>query len=157
MIVQDTEFDSVGDRLKKHWALHNVEINPGASEADLRSFEAIYRVVLPNDLRDYFWCVNGMPQYVVDEAMIRFWMLEELKPLTEGALQYSDPAYIHRPESLFLFADFSIWSHAYAIRLESSSIQSNEIVVVGYKTPVVLVPSFSEFVDRYLTDKNLLH
>ena len=105
MIVQDTEFDSVGDRLKKHWALHNVEINAGASEADLRSFEAIYGVVLPNDLRDYFLCVNGMPQDVVDEAMIRFWMLEELKPLTEGALQYSDPAYIHRPESLFLFAD----------------------------------------------------
>ena len=56
-------------------------------------------------MRDYFLCVNGMPQDVVDDGLIRFWTLEEVKPLDEGALQYCESDYIERPASIFLFAD----------------------------------------------------
>lgn len=158
MIVQGPrEFKSVGESLKRHWESHSVDINCGVSESELDSFEAKHGVVLPEDLRDYFLCVNGMRPDVVDDGMIRFWMLEEVKPLPQGAPEYSDPRYIQNPESLFLFADYSIWAHAYAIRLESAPLQSNEIVIIGYETPVSLSASFSQFVDRYLTEKDLLH
>jgi hypothetical protein len=43
--------------------------------------------------------------------MIRFWMLEEVRPLKDGAPEYSDPGYVQNPESLFLFADYSIWAN----------------------------------------------
>src|SRR5690349_950957 len=150
-------FTSVGERLRRHWASHDVDINAGVPKAELDSFESKHCVVLPEDLRDYFLCVNGMPQDVVDEGMIRFWMLEELQPLPQGAPAFSDPSYIQHPESLFLFADYSIWAHAYAIRLGSVSLQSNEVVIIGYKSPVTIAQCFSEFVDRYLTDKDRLH
>jgi hypothetical protein len=150
-------FTSVGESLKRHWSSHNVHINAGVSKAGLDSFEATHCVVLPEDLRDYFFCVNGMPPDVVDDGMIRFWMLEELQPLPQGAPVFSDPSYIQNPESLFLFADYSIWTHAYAIRLGSIPMQSNEVVIIGYNSPVAICNCFSEFVDRYLTDKDLLH
>jgi hypothetical protein len=151
------EFTSVGESLKRHWSSHNVDNNCGVSEPELDSFEATHRVVLPQDVRDYFMCVNGMPPDVVDDGMIRFWMLEEVKPLPQGAPKYSDSRYIQNPETLFLFADYSIWAHAYAIRLGKVPSQFNEVVIIGYKSPVLISNSFSEFVDRYLTDKDMLH
>ena len=151
------EFTSVGESLKRHWSSHNVDINAGVSKAELDAFEARHCVVLPEDLSDYFLCVNGMPPDIVDDGMIRFWMLEELLPLTVGAPEFCDPSYIRNPESLFLFADYSIWAHAYAIRLGSTPLQSNEVVIIGYASPVTVSKSFSEFVDSYLTNKDSLH
>jgi hypothetical protein len=148
---------SVGESLKKHWKLHNVDINAGVSKAEIDSFEAAQGVVLPKDVRDYFSCVNGMPNDVVDDGMIRFWTLEEFQPLPQSAPAFSDSEYIRDPESLFLFADYSIWVHAYAIRLRNDPSLSNEIVIIGYESPVTIFQSFSEFVDQYLTDKDGLH
>ena len=150
-------FTNVGASLRRHWASHNLEINAGASEAELDSFEAKHGVVLPSDFRDYFLSVNGMPPDVVDDGMIRFWELGEVEPLPTGAPEYSEPGYIENPESLFLFADYSIWTHAYAIRIGSVALPSNEVVIIGYESPVAISSSFSEFVDRYLTGKDLLH
>ena len=148
---------SAGESLKRHWAAHNVDINAGVAKAELDAFEARHRVVLPEDVRDYFLCVNGMAPDEVDDGTIRFWMLAELQPLTQGAPAFADSSYIQNPESLFLFADYSLWAHAYAIRLGSAPLPSNEVVIIGYDTPVIACTSFSEFVDIYLTNKNLLH
>lgn len=151
------EFTNIGRSFKEHWSSHNVEINPGVSEAALKSFEEKYGVVLPNDLRDYFRCVNGMPPDVVDDGMIRFWTLEEMEPITQVAPQYSDSSYVKNAESLFVFADYSIWAHAYAIRLGSVPLESNEILIIGHRSPVLVSLSFSDFGEHYLTDKDMLH
>ena len=157
MANESGEFTSVGESLKRHWASHNVDINAGVSKAELDSFERKHSVVLPEDLRDYFFCVNGMPPDAVDDGMMRFWMLDEFQPLPQSAPVFSDPSYIQSPESLFLFADYSIWAHAYGIRLGRVPLQSNEVVIIGYKSPVTIYQCFSDFVDQYLTDKDRLH
>jgi hypothetical protein len=149
-------FNSVGQILRTHWLLHEVEINDGVSEAALNSFERKYGVVLPADLRDYFLSVNGMPDGVSDEALIRFWTLEEVKPLPEGAPAYAKAEYIKNPESVFLFADYSLWAHAYAIRLTAEPVESNELFVIGGKSAISLFASFSELVDSYIKDKESL-
>ena len=148
---------SVGESLKRHWSSHDLKINAGASEAELRAFEDKYGVVLPEDLREYLSCVNGMAHDVVDDGLIRFWTLEEVIPVSEGAPQYSDRDYVQDPETLFLFADYSIWAHAYAIRLGKAVLNSNEVVVIGYQSPKLIAESFSGFVEIYLTAKDLLH
>ena len=151
------EFTSVGESLKRHWSSHDVEINAGVSEEQLTLFEGEFGVVLPQDLRGYFLCVNGMPPEVVDDGMIRFWTLGEVKPLRQAAPDYSDSRYIKSPESVFLFSDYSMWAHAYAIRLGRIPMEHNEVVIIGYKSPMRVANSFSNFVNAYLTDKDLLH
>jgi hypothetical protein len=150
------EFTNVGESLRRHWASHNVEINAGVPESALSSFEAKYGVILPQEMRDYFLSVNGMPPDVVDTEMIRFWMLEEIEPLPQGAPDFADSNYIQNPQSLFLFADYSIWAHAYAIRLSKAAGQTNEVFIIGHDSPIQVSNSFSEFVDRYLSNKDLL-
>ena len=151
------EFPSVGQSLKRHWSSHKVEINAGISEAKVKAFEEKYGVILPDDVRDYFRCVNGMAPDEVDDDMMRFWMLEEIEPLPQGAPEYSDGTYVQSPETLFLFADYSLWAHAYAIRLGNTVLEANEVIIIGGKSPKLISASFSKFVGTYLTSKDLLH
>lgn len=146
----------IGTSLKNHWLSQGIEVNPGVSREELRAFESRYQVSLPSELRDYFLTVNGMADGFSDDALIRFWSLSEVKPIPEEAPDYSDPSYIEGAETLFLFADYCIWSHAYAIRLSSNSENPSPIIVIGGETPIRIFESFSELVSNYLTDADLL-
>lgn len=143
------------ETLKDHWLSQGIEVNPGVSIEELTAFESRYKVSLPADLREYFLTVNGMAEGVTDDALIRFWSLNEVKPIPEEAPAFSASSYIEDAESLFVFADFCIWSHAYAIRL-SPTEASNPIIVIGAETPTRMFDSFSELVSNYLTDADLL-
>lgn len=146
----------IGRSLKDRWESQDIEVNPGVSTAELTAFEAKYGVCLPADLRDYFLTVDGMAEGVSDDALIRFWPLNEVKPITEEAPAYSDPTYIHDAESLFVFADFCLWSHAYAIRLSSESQSPNPVFVIGGEQPEKMFDSLSDLVASYLIDPDRL-
>ena len=85
--------------------------------------------------------------------MIRFWPLEEVKNLPAAAPDYATADYIQSPQSIFLFADYSLWAHAYGIRLSASEVGTNEIFIIGGDHPILLFQSFSQFVESYLADK----
>ena len=146
----------IGTSLKNHWLSQGIEINPGVSKRDLTVFESRYQVSLPADLRDYFLTVDGMADGATDDAQIRFWPLNEVKPIPEGAPGYSDPSYIQEAESLFLFADYCIWAHAYAIRLSTNSESPNPIIIIGDEKPTEIFDSFSALVSNYLSDPDRL-
>ena len=153
----DGELKSVGESLKEHWSSLGVKINAGVSEMELNDFEQKYGVVLPRDFRDYLKHVNGMPHDEVDDGMIRFWTLQEIEPLTQGAPEYCRGTYVQNPETLFLFADYSIWAHAYAIRLGKTALEANEVIIIGGELPKPISDSFSSFVRDYLRSIDLLH
>lgn len=146
----------IGSSLKNRWVSLGIDINPGVSAEALAAFESKYHVSLPADLRDYFFAVNGMAEGLGDDALIRFWSLDEVKPITDGPPEFSDPSYIEEAESLFLFADYCIWSHAYAIRLSSDSDAPNPVLVIGGEKPERISDSFSELVSSYLRDPDRL-
>lgn len=147
---------SIGQSLRNHWLSHNMQFNDGVSAAELEFFEKNNSVILPADLRDYFLSVNGMADGATDDVLIRFWTLEETRALPEGAPDYANSDYVENPESLFVFADFSLWAHAYAIRLTATLPTINEVFIIGTEYPILLFRSFSEFVGSYLTNKDLL-
>ena len=146
----------IGTSLKDRWLAQGLEINPGVSTEDLAAFEFTYQVVVPADLRDYFLTVDGMAEGVSDDALIRFWSLSEVKPITVEAPELSSPAYIEDAESMFVFADYSIWAHAYAIRLSPNTEDPNPIFVIGSEKPTCIFDSFSELVSSYLNNPDHL-
>jgi hypothetical protein len=149
-------FSGTMQRLKKHWISQNVKFNEGVSEKALSAFEQAFGVLLPLDIREFFLTLNGMPDDVTDNEMIRFWMLEEVKPLPSGARGFATSDYIDHPESVFLFADYSLWAHAYAIRLLASPLERNDIFMIGGDRPILLFRSFGELIDSYLNDNDLM-
>lgn len=149
-------FVSNMQRLKNNWMSHGVEFNDGVSENALAAFELKFGVALPSDMHEFFLTANGMPDEVTDDEMIRFWMLEEVTPLPSKAPEFASTDYVDHPESIFLFADYSLWAHAYAIRLISPEVNRNEVFLIGGDYPILLFRSFSELVDSYLADKSLM-
>ena len=143
------------ERLREHWLAQNITIKPGVHEEALSRFETLYTVLLPRDLREYFLVMNGMREGTTDEELIRFWSLEEVKSISEESPAYSTPDYLPEADSFFLFADYSIWAHAYSIRISNNSSQPNPVYVIGGTKPVPIADSFSEFVDLYLDGKCL--
>ena len=149
------ERTTIGNKLLARWASEGVRVNHGASAEALATFETRHRVVLPGDVRDYFKCVNGMYDSLTDEQLIRFWTLEEVKPLSEEAPAYSEPDYLTEAHRVFVFADYSIWALAFAIRLSAYTSHSQLVYRIGGSRPVLLAKTFSEFVDVYMAGASL--
>ena len=144
---------SAGETLKRYWLRHGIRLNHGASEDEFAAFEAKYHVRLPKDFGDYFAAVNGLDgseHWMTDEKVITFLALHEMKPLSEAwSSKVADAA------SYFVFADYSLSAHIYAIRLSNSSENDNPVVVAYDDENLVKVASsFSEFVQGYLKDNN---
>jgi hypothetical protein len=121
----------------------------------LERFERENGLVLPADLRAFLMAVDGMEEEEVDpDTQIRFWSLSEIRSAAEELGDAVDD-----PEPLkdfFVFADYSLWAHAYAIRLRTVAHETNPVVIVGGDALVQVATSFSHFLERYSEDPRQL-
>ena len=129
------------------WRNAGVPVRPGASAGQLADFEAKYGVSLGDDVREYFGCVDGMDESDADEHGIRFWPIGEASRVDEH-LEVDDARLFN---GYFVFADYILWSHAYAMKLDAEGIGGN-VVVVGGNGPIVVARGFGEFLSVYISD-----
>ena len=133
------------DRLTQRWKEAQLKIKPGVSAEQLAQFEDKFKTRLGPDIHAYFEAVNGMESDEMDsEYHIRFWPLEEIKPLREEV----DAPWVAEYTSYYLFADYLLWSHGYAIDLSPAG--QGTIVMVGGENPQKVASSFAEFMSLYL-------
>ena len=135
--------ESLLTQVSRRWREQHLAVASGASFAELRSFEARFKVQCPADFATYVLTVGGMPGNVWDEHMIRFWPLAEVRPVEgeTGVSTYSD---------YFIFADYSISAHEYGIRLSTPHLP--EVALIGGLAPKAVASSFTAFLARYLSD-----
>jgi len=110
-----------------------------ASEADIVSFEQKYDVTLAAIVRDYFTLLNGTTGGKLgmdDENLIGFWHIDQVRPLAEECPEYATG----EEPNLFVFADYSIWAHAYALRLIKGQDSATPILLIGVITRCRLRP-----------------
>src|SRR5438093_4136727 len=93
-------------QLARRWNEQGIQTEPPASAAELRMFESRFRVQCPYDFSTYIKTLGGMKEAEWDEHLIRFWPLREIRPVDDV------PAHLR----LFVFADYSISAHEYAIQ-----------------------------------------
>jgi len=139
--------------VKTHWLRQGIKLRPGASESEVTNFEAKYDVCLPEDMREVFAVVNGFDNRngdEVDNDMTTFFSLEEIERLNASAWGIAAAT-----ESYFVFADWSISAHVYAVRLSKDCAASGTVVVV-YNSLVKVAASFTEFMQAYLEDNKAI-
>ena len=135
------------EKLESFWRRQGIKLCSGAHEEELRAFENRYAVHLPEDFRGYLAAINGFDNsehWMSDDNLITFLGLSEIKPLNA----YWSPE-VANSADLFVFADYSISAHVYAIRLSNAAPDRNQVVVV-YDKLIEVAGSFSEFIERYL-------
>ena len=133
----------VGEIVKRHWLRQGIRLCHGASAAQISAFESKYDVRLPEDMRECLSVVNGFENGECDDEYITFFLLEEIERLNASAWGLPAPA-----DSYFVFADWSISAHVYAIHL-SKEIIYNPVVVTCEKL-VKVADSFGEFMQGYV-------
>ena len=141
--------EEISARLAHWWREAGLAFNPGVSRKELDGFEKCFKTKLKPDMRAYFLRVNGMEPGEMDpQCHIRFWPLEEVKPVQEEV----DAPWREQYMDYYLFADYLLWSHGYAIDLNPAS--QGAIVMFGGQTPRPVAESFSDFVRLYLDNSD---
>ena len=139
--------ERIGESLKQFWMQQGgIKLKLGASETELLTFENKYDVRLPEDFKDYLSKVNGFDDSDVDEEFIIFLPIDEIEPLSINWSQSPEA------KSYFIFADWSISCHVYAIKLTKDTKFDNPIII-GFndnKSPTQIADSFSEFAQSYI-------
>jgi hypothetical protein len=141
---------NLGKALADHWKAHGALPRIGARPADVEKFEAMRRVSLPSDFREYLLFANGtdMPRDTDSEGFC-FWPIQRIRPITEDN---PHSARFDGAPDYYVFADYLQWSWAYAIRLSLEPVASHPVVIVGTKDgrPQKLADTFQGFVELYL-------
>ncbi|HMG18580.1 MAG TPA: SMI1/KNR4 family protein [Gemmatimonadales bacterium] len=123
-----------------------------ADEPQINEFETKYHVRLPPDFRAYVASLNGGESGrdgPMDSSQIAFWRLDQIEPLVKES---SDG-----PPVLFVFADFLIDSHAYAIQLSDDPNTPTPVFIDWGERTEKVADSFSSFIHSYLSnDRHVL-
>jgi len=115
----------------------------------LIAFAAMHNIRLPKDIQEYFALYGGFEgERNWDERFITFWSLDSVIQLSELDGDYLLPHGLGPSHSYFVFGDYLIHSHFFAIRLTTDPSATCPVITYGgdYK----FGDSFSDFVDVYL-------
>jgi hypothetical protein len=131
--------------IRDRWIAAGATPRDGATPEDLARFESRYGVALPADFATFYRAIDGMPPNEMDDEMIRWWPIDEVKPVNDDLKQVHD-AYPNQ----FIFADWSLWAHAFAIDLSKGSNHGRVVIAGMASGPIPLSGSFGEFLDLYV-------
>jgi hypothetical protein len=141
--------DPLVARVIGHWRELRVG-RPGASRASIQAVEARLGSALPTSLVTLLGETDGMNDGETDHLTIRFWPVAELtwaRDELEDAAGDSSAGFV-------VFADYSIWAHAYAVKVTPGA-DHDSVAILGGDRPIVLAPSFSRFLVSYLDTPSL--
>ncbi|HEU4386565.1 MAG TPA: SMI1/KNR4 family protein [Blastocatellia bacterium] len=145
------------ENLKNYWSSIGTTTRSGVDPTSIASFESRYNVRFPEDFRDYITTIDGIEDGNWDDEMISFWPLHCVKSVPEALTPFAGiPDYsrianrLRDASSYFVFADFLIWSHVYAIRLGTRGSDKNNILWICGSKYYSVAESFSDFLQMYL-------
>ena len=138
------------DDLLGIWTRLGIKNPTVAVESEIDSFEGKFDVILPSVVREYFTRVKGTKGGKLgmdDENLFGFWHLDQVQPLSEECPdQYSTSD----SSTLFVFADYSIWAFAYAMRLSKKQEGEAAVFIISGERPEQVAPGFTTFLSKYL-------
>jgi hypothetical protein len=131
---------SAAEDLITRWRDEGIELNAGASAAELDDLRTILGRELPEDVRQFYALVNGMPDLIYDAHFVSFWSIGKIR---QELGKWSSPE--------IGFADFFIQSWRFILRADDAGVTVLwENVAPGQ--PPESLGRFGDFLDAYQTD-----
>lgn len=140
----------LASRLFRTWQAKGIAAPSAATGPQIAVIENRLQVGLPKPLIEYLSVVNGMRTNTYDEHGFRFWGVDEFELARIGG----EPSSVGPSRTRVIFADYSIWTHAYAI--SSAMGLPEDIALVGGPEPILVASSFEMFLEKYLDDPDAL-
>lgn len=138
------------DEFLASWSASSALAQGGASAEDLSELEERHGVRLPDEFRAYLQRANGMRDGDMDsERLIHFYGLDLIRPVATNEVGAANDG------QYFVFADFMIGSHEYAIGVAGSDY-GKVAIVDDAGPPRIVADSFVDFVEKYLDSPAML-
>jgi hypothetical protein len=142
----------VFDRLDAYWFGGKTGFFPTrnavATEEELLAFERVHSIKLQTDPRTYFLRFNGIEE---GPDLFSFWPIDKLIPLERPDLN------LIQGEGYFIFADYLIESHCYAIYLGDDPLLRNRVIIPDLPNIRIIAEDFSDFLELYIRDDPKLY
>jgi hypothetical protein len=126
-------------------------------ERELALFESKHKLIMPDDLKDYFRTFN-VDDY--DKDMFAFYGLDRFKSVKDEVGNWgAGPDYRDIINTLpmhgkcFVFIDYFCHLCVYAIRLHENTSEKNEVYVICGDEFKVVANSFGEFLQIYFKEE----
>lgn len=150
------------NKLKNIWELNgNVPISK-TKESEIQIFQIQKKLVLPEDLSQYFKLLNGSNG--CDLRMFEYYPFIHFKNVHEHLGNWNGiPDYSNIINTLpdsdmyFVFADYMFHMFTYAIKLNNGGTENNEVIIISGDKFKIIANSFSEFIELYITDSAKLY
>jgi len=174
--------DRLAERIRDHWASVCAGVRPGASQRAIEEFEAKYGVKVANELAALYRLVDGMEDSDSDDRFLHIRPLAELEPVTlpnlatsygllhgRGQEESDDgflaipplgedkPAPLREAGRYFVFGDFLLKSHEYAVKLSSDPAAADPVVWIIGSNWETVAATFGEFCEKYLSNPEGLY
>ncbi|HET7462751.1 MAG TPA: SMI1/KNR4 family protein [Longimicrobium sp.] len=136
--------------VRRQWAEEGISPGTPATPAELEAFEILHRVRLPDDVRAWFLTLNGVDlgkDGPMDGLYVTFWNLSQVRPVPDEVPDRHFPG----AERHLVFADYLLWSDAYALRLPDEPGAPTPVVVLyAAAAPLQVAPSLTAFLQAWL-------
>jgi hypothetical protein len=132
------------------WRRTNPTLEAPVSPASISAFERDHRVRLPVALRELYLRADGCEW---DENATQFLPLGEIKPLIE-VVQFSELqlAEFPRARTYFVFVDYLISSHYFAVALTDDANAGEVLAIVNARMKASVAPTLEQFLHDYTQD-----
>ncbi|WP_291913985.1 SMI1/KNR4 family protein [Chitinophaga sp. CB10] len=144
------------NRLIDYWTEQGLVINSN-SLYDIDAFESRKHIHLPDDFKEYFSRVNGMPSYYpnnIDNEGFLFYPLEKLVTLQE---EFAMENAIECNSCILIFAEYMHKSWWYGVQLNDISGNYEIGIIPDKERFKSITASLSTFIDLYLQNASVLY
>ena len=139
-------------RLQRWWAQTNTGITTEmVSEQQIVELERSYHVVLPKDFRQYLRVSSPVGEGM-DAEMVTWWGISRVKNIPNEYPHALAPIISDEGKKYLFFADYCIWCWAWAISCADDDSRGKVALIAGDTYDRFVANSFSDFVQKYLSD-----
>ena len=113
--------------------------------------ERRYNIGLPDDFRQYLRLSSPVGD-AMDNETIAWWNFGQIKNIPEEYPHELGAVITNAGKEYLIFADYCIWCWAWAISCANDETRGKVALIAGPTYDRFLADSFSDFVQKYLSD-----
>jgi len=139
-------------QLQRWWSQDGEDMETeGISNHRILELEQRYKLVLPDDFRDYLSLSCPIEQGW-DCETTSWWNFERIKNIPEEFQGDLEPFIADGGSKYLIFADYSIWCWAWAISCAADETYGKVAMIAGRGYDRLVADSFLDFVQKYISD-----
>lgn len=139
-------------QLQSWWARTEAGISTEAIPNErIAELESNYGISLPDDFREFLSQSSPVSE-AMDNKLVTWWSFGQIKNIPDEFSHALCPVISDDGRKYLIFADYCLWCCAWAISCADDGSRGQVAIIAGNPHDRIVANSFSDFVQKYLSD-----